>query len=181
MKTWNVILATLVIFTAGIATGALLVIITERAQNHPHRLAALLPGHSQTSTNAPREPAHLVLPFGISARRGTPKEFLDRLDTELKLTPDQHAQIEKILDDGQQQAAQLWQTIAPQIREGMKSTREKIRDTLTSDQRVRFEELMRSRPPKGQEAPPPVQSITNSITNPPAGPATNAPAETPAK
>ena len=178
MKTWNVILATLVIFTAGIATGALLVILTGRAYNHPHHpLAAFMSGHPQTSTNAPRESAHLVLPFGISAKRGTPKEFLDRLDNELKLTPDQHAQIQKILDDGQQRAAQIWQTIAPQMREEMKAAREQIRDTLTPDQRVRFEELMRARPPKGQGVPPPAESMTN----PPAGPATNPPAETPAK
>ena len=61
--------------------------------------------------------------------------------------------------------------------EEMKAAREQIRDTLTPDQRVRFEELMRARPPKGQGVPPPAESMTN----PPAGPATNPPAETPSK
>jgi Spy/CpxP family protein refolding chaperone len=178
VKTWNVILATLVIFTAGIFTGALLVIISERAHAHPHRAqAALVAGRTEPSTNAVREPARLALPFGISAKRGTPKDFLDRLDSELKLTPEQHAQIKKILDDGQQHAAQIWQTIAPQIREEMKSAREQIRELLTPEQRARFEELMKFRPPKGPETP-----LSGGLsTNPPAGPATNPPAETPAK
>ena len=178
MKTWNVIFATLVIFTAGIFTGALLVIISERAHNHPHRpLAALVSSRMEPSTNAVREPARLTLPFGISAKRGTPKDFLDRLDSELQLTPDQHAQIEKILDDGQQHAAQIWQTIAPQIRQEMKATRDQIRELLTPEQRARFEELMRPRPPKGAEIPP----AGGLPTNAPAGPSTNPPAEVPAK
>jgi Spy/CpxP family protein refolding chaperone len=166
VKTWNVILATLVIFVAGIITGAGLVMFAGARHNHPRRLPAP-PAPEAVAAPATNAPARLVLPFGISAKRPTPKDFLSRLDSELKLTPDQYAQIEKILTDGQQRAAQLWQTIAPQIRDDMKSAREQIRQTLKPEQRARFEELMKFRPSKPAENPPAAGAASNAPAAPP--------------
>lgn len=178
MKTWNIIFATLVIFTAGIFTGALLVITSERAHNcRPP--AAPVPTQAQPETPPPSPAAssptqRLTLPFGINPKHKTSKDFLDRLDTELKLTPEQHTQVEKIITDGQQHAAQIWSTVAPQIREEVRTAREQIRATLTPEQRVRFEELMKMRPAKTPETAAPT-----ATTNPPD--ATNLPAELPAR
>jgi hypothetical protein len=145
VKIWKVILATLVIFVAGVLTGA---IVTRFAARPPHPLLRF----REPETKAPvlvssnREP-RLTLPFSRPPARGLSKEFLARLDEELKLAPEQHRRIDKILEESQKRNKQLWETIAPELREEMKHTREQIREVLTPEQRKRMDELMK-RPPK---------------------------------
>jgi Spy/CpxP family protein refolding chaperone len=60
------------------------------------------------------------------------KAFLQRLDDELHLAPDQHAAIQKIIGDGQNQ-----------MRKVIQDSRLEIREVLTPDQRKQFDELMK--------------------------------------
>ena len=159
MNTWKVILATLVIFVAGLVTGGLLVSYADRAQQKNRRLLARdnmrLPANANSLPfGSPRDPrdSQSRLPNPIQNRmpRGLSMEFLQKLDSEVKLTTEQRARIEKIIADGQLRNKELWERVAPEMRREMAETQRRIREELTSDQRVRFEELMKQSRPPGQ-------------------------------
>jgi hypothetical protein len=149
VNTWKVILATLVIFGAGVVTGGLLVTYSHRALQPPRRAAE----------GARRPGAHeKTLP---PLNSGSRKEFLDRLDRELHLSREQREHIAAILRQGQQRTHDLWQA-------EMIVTRQKIRAQLEPGQQARFQELLKRLPAHaraGTNAPPPVPS-TNAPANP---------------
>jgi Spy/CpxP family protein refolding chaperone len=133
---WKIILATVVIFGAGVMTGGLLV--NSVKFTHP----------------ANREPD---LPMPRSGM--LTKSLTQQLDDKLHLTPDQRKAIEKIIADGRQRDRDLWKLASPQFRLVMQDTLQKIREQLTPDQRKQFEELFKQsraprRPLSGTNAPP---------------------------
>ncbi|MFM2082743.1 MAG: hypothetical protein RL380_1434 [Verrucomicrobiota bacterium] len=186
MNLWKIILATLVIYAAGVVTGGLLVNYTDASRgrhsrpNTPRppevRLAdnrpPLAPPVANLGTNNfPRPDGgsnRLALPIGGRgfSREGMERmnrEFLDRLDRELQLTPDQHKDVAHLMDEGQKHAKEIWDKVAPEMREVMKTTNEKIREVLTPEQKKRFEELMKlkqPKPPKDKDGklPPPTNA-----------------------
>ena len=176
MKIWKVILASLVIFAAGILTGA----VMNRFYHHPHRFLPLreplvvapAPGVNSNSNREPR----LNLPFGRPPGRSLAKEFLERLDKELKLDGDQHKRVEKILNESQKHTKEIWEKIAPEMREEMKKSREQIREVLTPEQNTRMDELLKLAPKPPKEGPPTnaAPPVEEHSSNPP-------PVETPAK
>ena len=176
MKIWKVILATLVIFGAGLVTGGLLVGIADGARERRHHWFQMHdakfhpPGFGNTNapTGSNREPGKLSLPFGRPPGKSMGKEFLERLDRELKLEPEQRKRVGKILDESQKHTKEIWEKVAPEMREEMKRSREQMRDVLTPDQNKRLDELMK-RGPK-----PPGEGQTN---NAPLPPPENPPAE----
>lgn len=111
MNSWKVILATIVIYGAGVMTGGLLV-------NHVDH------------QNAPRR--ELSRPRAPEIWR---REFVSHLDKALKLTPEQHAAIQRIVRDGQNS-----------MHRTMQETRLKIRAQLTPEQQRKFDELWRHPP-----------------------------------
>ena len=143
MNNWKIILATVVIFAAGVITGGVLVNRTLRA-NPPVAAKPNLP----------------VGPLPWMARR----EFLFQLQRELEITPDQHLRIERTIHESQERFGELFRLIAPETQEEMKVLREAIRKELTPQQQREFEEFLRQRPRKlepnpqdgsGQRLPPP--------------------------
>ena len=155
MNIWKVILATLVIFVAGVVTGGLLVSYADRAQQKNRRFLprdnVRLPANANPSAfGSPRDPreSQLRLPNLLQNHvpRGVRMEFLQKLDSEVRLTTEQRERIEKIIADGQLQNKELWERVAPEMRRGIAETQKRIREELTPEQRVRFEELMKSRP-----------------------------------
>ena len=141
MNPWKIVVATLIIFGTGVVTGGLLVSYSDRAlhSSTPQPIAANNPRPVVGTTNsAPRE-NRIPPPMPAPLR----KDFLDRLERELSLTTVQRERIEKIIADGQEQTRQLWQTVEPQMRGELVTTRERIRNELTSDQIPRFEDIMR--------------------------------------
>lgn len=156
MNTWKVILATLVIFVAGVVTGGLLVSYADRAQQKNRRFLprdnVRLPANANHSPlGSPREP-QTRLPNLLQNRmpRGVSMEFLQKLDSEVRLTPEQRERIEKIIADGQLRNKELWERVAPEMRREIAETQKLIREELTPEQRVRFEELMKQSRPSGQ-------------------------------
>ncbi|EEF58974.1 hypothetical protein [Pedosphaera parvula] len=128
MKIWKVILATLVIFGAGVVTGGLLV-------NHVVRI----------------KDQKKIKPLSVQAV--TPwqqhnRELLHRMDRELNLTPEQHDRLEKIIIDGQERTKALWKPIAPQMNKESQRVRSELRDELTPEQRKKFDELVKPHPKK---------------------------------
>ena len=120
---WKVILATLVIFIAGLITGAVGV----------HRL--LKQGRAPVRAEA-------VHPWML--RDG----FRAELDRRLELTPEQSERIERITREGQERVREISSLVKPEIQAELKAVREEIRDTLTTEQRVKFEEMLRNRRPR---------------------------------
>lgn len=176
MKIWKVILATLVIFSAGVFTGALVTAALHRARAHAWREIVRQPQPNNPIPPAPnvssetnRGPKLTNALFG-----GKPpfrsKEFLERLDQELKLEADQRKRTEKIIEESQKRNKEF-------MRDEWKRFREQLRDVLTPEQNKHLEELMK-RPPKppkeGQPTNAAPPSSAESSPNPPA-------AESPAK
>lgn len=157
MNTWKVILATLVIFVAGVVTGGLLVRFAE--QNGPRR-AERSPG-----TVRPGQPG----PAGIVRM-----DFLRRAHRELDLTPEQRQRIDKILKDHQEQIKKIYEPIELDIQDELIAAREEFLDVLTPVQRARFDELLkqqqqqrareqhRSAPPRALPSPAPAPDSTNA-------------------
>ncbi|HEU5395676.1 MAG TPA: hypothetical protein VFV81_00815, partial [Verrucomicrobiae bacterium] len=95
MNSWKIILATVVIFAAGVFTGGLLVNVikeTPRPRAEPR-------AHSEAKMPEPPMATRLN------------KEFLKQLDEKLQLTPDQHAKIQKIVAEGQERNHALWTNV----------------------------------------------------------------------
>lgn len=162
MNNWKVILAivlaTSVIFGAGVMTGGLLVNHIDRSHpKTPHRTPApAVAGNSNSQTNAQGQAAAKPprLPDIMN------KQFLQRLDEELHLAPEQHEAIQKIITDGQNL-----------MHKTMQDARLEIREQLAPDQRSKFDDLVK-RPPR---------RASNSTNAPPVlPPRTNAPAVSPA-
>jgi Spy/CpxP family protein refolding chaperone len=170
---WKVILATVVIFAAGVVTGGLLVNYV--AHTHPrnsHRpptpVATLPHTNSPASgdTNSPTLPrlTELLKP---RLPEFWSKEFVAHLNDALELTPEQRDKIEKIIADGQELNHSIWTNNAAQMRKVMQDARQQIREQLTPEQRKQFEDLMK-RPPRK------LTSATNAPANLPTV-TTNAP------
>lgn len=136
MNYWKVILATIVIFGAGVITGGLLV-------NHVAR------------------PSRSLFAFRPAARPGSPARtpyenvppevrpeilktnFVQLLNDNLDLSQKQREQIRKIIAQAQQNTHDLWKLVAPQFQLVWRDTRQQIRDVLTPQQQREFEFLMR--------------------------------------
>ena len=157
MNYWKVILATIVIYGAGVISGGLLVnhVDHSRPRNLHRPETPVVSGSSISPTNTPGQPGSRSprLPEMLS------RQFLQRLDAELRLTPDQHEAIQKIITDGQNL-----------MHKTMQDARLEIREQLTPEQRSEFDEMVK-RPPR---RPP------NATNAPPVLPPTNAPAAVPA-
>jgi Spy/CpxP family protein refolding chaperone len=153
---WKVILATIVIFGTGVMTGSLLVnhvqYLHTKASKRPEAAVPAnnsIPPTNGQSLGASKSPR---LPEFMS------KQFLQRLNEELRLAPEQHEAIQKIITDGQNL-----------MHKTMQDARLEIREQLTPEQRSKFDELVK-RPPRRP---------ANSTNAPPVLPPANAPAAAP--
>lgn len=171
MNSWKVILATVVIFGAGVLTGGLLVNYVD----HGHGGNGRFPfwrGHSypRMAERRPSPPGALPRPRSPQMWR---KEFTRHLDEALHLTPKQHAAIAKIIAEGQERNREIWtKYAAPKMRQEIEQVHQRIRAQLTPKQQRKFDEMVRHfashRPPHGQ--PPPASAPpTNKVPPPPAG------------
>jgi Spy/CpxP family protein refolding chaperone len=129
----------MVIFGAGVITGGLVVRQADR----------IAPDFVRRNASFQRRPPASSLPEGGIVQGHVQRmEFLNRVQRELNLDPDQRVRIEKIISDGQVRTRELWEPAAKQMRQEMQQAREKIRGELTPEQRLRFEELLKQRPPR---------------------------------
>lgn len=119
MKPWNVILATLVIFIAGLVTG---IFTTRKLQTRPP---------------VPVPQNVFEGPEWIRQR------FLERMQVELQLRPDQAERLKHILEDSRERIKILWEIIGPEVQQELKEVRQKIDAELTPRQQRRFDELLR--------------------------------------
>jgi hypothetical protein len=131
VNTWKVILATMVIFGAGVVTGGLLV------------------RHSE-SIRAPRAPRGAVVnrPGQPLSAGGMRLDFLRRAGRELNLTPEQRERLDKIIKESQERTRKV---TSPFLREELQRTRTEFREVLTPEQRPRFDELLKHQQQQQQQ------------------------------
>lgn len=117
VKTWKPIFAAFVIFSAGAVTGAWAVKLTSQSAASPSR-------SFQGSWSAAQRAA-----------------FMDRMERELQLTASQRQNIEKILQESQDQIKLICDTISPRVGEEHKQARQRIRAELTPEQNEKFSQV----------------------------------------
>lgn len=159
MNDWKVIptivLATVLIFGAGVVTGGILVDYVKKA--HP-RMAAKHPNPAPPVNSAPTNIP--VLPL-VRPPQILSKEFLPELEAVMKLTKDQHEAIQKIISENQNL-----------MRKVVQDARLEIREALTPPQREQFDQVMKRpfhKPIFGTNAPPAAAPFLPAIAS------TNAP------
>jgi Spy/CpxP family protein refolding chaperone len=137
VNTWKVILATMVIFGAGVVTGSL--VVWQTAVKHP----AKQPHANAVNRSIPTAP-------GL-----TRVEFLRRAERDLELTPEQRVQAEKVIADSQERTKKIMEPVAPKIREQLNQTKEQFRALLTPQQQSRFDEMLKKAAhPRDPHRPP---------------------------
>jgi Spy/CpxP family protein refolding chaperone len=132
---WKAILATLVIFTAGLFTGA----VGGRLLTPPPK-----PAFRPTPDNP-------FLPWMVR------EQFVQFLADKIELTPEQKEKILKIVHESQQRTQILTTLIEPEMREELRTTRESIREALTPAQQEKYDEILKKRLKRGDlpRNPPP--------------------------
>jgi tRNA A22 N-methylase len=169
VNTWKIILATVIIFGAGVITGGLLV-------HHvsPTKIKQLRPPAAVLQPNQwtpplrefPRRPEN-ELQVNLEQRR---IEFLLNATRELQLTPQQRERIEHLVRESQERTRKLWEQVGPQMRKELAEVKEKVREELTPQQRKRFEELMkRQQTRRTEEAAPAGREKRDGRRPPPQG------------
>jgi Spy/CpxP family protein refolding chaperone len=132
-----------VIFGAGVITGGLLVNHSDHTWFH-HAAKSSAARVAATNSVASRE-GKLSSPLPAPLRR----DFLNRLDHELKLTAAQRAHIEKIISDGQECTRSIWQEVEPEMHKTLMETKGKICSELTPEQQARFDKVWKQHPRRG--------------------------------
>ena len=130
MSQWKAILAALVIFGSGAIFGGLLVKTTMAPQKNPLK---------RKEPNAPT---------AWAAQR---MEFYRRIEKELDLKPEQKQKIEEVFRASQERMKPFWEKISPQLHEEVTRVQNEIRVQLTPDQEKKFDELLKTKPPRKQE------------------------------
>jgi uncharacterized membrane protein len=133
----TIVLATVLIFGAGVVTGGILVDYVKQARP---RMAAKRPNPAApvnpVSTNNPVHAPQIL----------RDKDFLQRLEGEMSLTKEEHETIQRIINENQNQ-----------MRKVIQDARLEIREALTPGHRQQFDELMKRpfhKPLFGTNAPP---------------------------
>ena len=111
------VLATVVIFAAGVVTGSLVTRKTTRFQ--------------------------IAQPFW--GRFEMTRRAVDELNRRGQLTPEQHLRLDEIIRDHQELIADYFNILEPDVQQVFRKMRENIREELTAEQRKQFEELSRKR------------------------------------
>lgn len=159
MNVWKIVCATLVIFIAGIVTGAVLVRLGDRSPKPWLRAQRELANRPQTNNTGPANPLPLPNSNRPGDNPGNPnngpmsREFVVLLERQLHLTPEQREHVNKLMSEGQERIRELRQKVDPEVRKEMQKTHEQIQALLTPEQRDQFQRLMKQRMQRRNETP----------------------------
>lgn len=124
MNSWKVILATIVIFGAGVITGAFVVQFAPGANGFRHQRFG-----SRS--------------FEAGSPGGMRFEFLRRMQRDLNLTAEQREHIDKILKQSQERTRKLMEPVAPQLHQEIQRAKAEFREALTPEQQTTFDQLLK--------------------------------------
>lgn len=138
----------MLIFAAGVVTGGLLV---------RTRVVEIAPA---PQSNAPATAA--TSPVGALAPGR--QAFVQRVRSELDLTPEQSKQVDRIMRESHKRMIKVYEPVAPEAREETRRVRQEIMALLTPEQKKKFNESVkrrqRDREMTEQRGAPPAQSNT---------------------
>lgn len=148
MKVWKVILAALVIYCAGVVTGGLTLRLDFFNSSSPEKTSR-----------------------GSSRSRQRP-DFIDRMQKELGLSPEQRQRISQILQESRDRMRTLWDSVSPKADEEFRNVRTLILAELTAEQAKIYEEQFKSfgskrRHNEGERRSPKPSSPENNSSSPP--------------
>ncbi len=126
MIPWKVILATVVIFGAGVFTGALVVRYPAGFYGARHQRGAL--GARSVESGSPG---------------GMRLEFLRRMQRDLDLTAEQRERIDKLLKQSQERTRKIMEPVTPDLHRELQRAKAEFREALAPEQQVRFDELLK--------------------------------------
>lgn len=121
MKAWQVIVATLVIFVAGLVTGS---VLSQRAAK---------PALPVARPELPPPPVPWI----------AQERFLQTMKRELALAPGQVQRLEVVFAESRERMRILMDLINPELQAEKREVAEKIRVELTPEQREKFEQLLK--------------------------------------
>ena len=148
MNTWKVILAALVIFGAGFVTG--------NVASKLSQITKIVANSSNSTTTVARAPTRPGQP-PLSLEQLRKVELMGRVQKDLDLSPEQHARIEKIIEDSQGRIRDLWDQVAPDIHDEYDDVQKKVCQELSPEQKKTFDDLMKKqqhKKPAATNAPP---------------------------
>lgn len=125
MNSWKVILATLVIFGAGVLTGTLVTRYSVSLYEHPRRQGL---GFRSAEFGSPG---------------GMRLEFLRRIGRELDLSAEQQERIDRVLKQSQDRTRKLMEPVGPQLRQEVQRAKAEFREVLTAGQQERFDSILK--------------------------------------
>ena len=138
MKSWQAIIAAIVIFCTGLVSGVLLT--RQYLQRH---------------TPDPALASSAFLSMGPSWARA---EYLRRVQQQLDLTVPQRERIDQILASGQANLRAIWEPIAPQSQAELLQIRDRILAELNPRQRAQFDDLTKQKSPWRRDSGKPRES-----------------------
>jgi hypothetical protein len=125
VNSWKVILATVVIFGAGVLTGTLVARYSASLYEHPRRQG---PGFRSAEFGSPG---------------GMRLEFLRRIGRELDLNAEQQERIDRVLKQSQDRTRKLMEPVGPQLRQEVQRAKVEFREVLTPAQQERFDLILK--------------------------------------
>ena len=163
MRGLRIVLAALVIFAAGVLTGGAGVGLAGRLRRD-RSPGGVGSGSSVVPGRVAPMPAVSPVPTqgrsnGLSASLARPPgraqiEAMARWSRELELEASQRQRIDAILERAGVRLRDLWEPVAPQARAEIDAARRQLEQTLTPEQRQRWNEVRRRRAsPRPQPAP----------------------------
>jgi Spy/CpxP family protein refolding chaperone len=73
------------------------------------------------------------------------QRFLERMKTELKLSPEQSQRMEALFRETRVKMKNWWDIVGPEMQTELREVKEKTRAILNSEQREKFEQLLKDR------------------------------------
>lgn len=167
MNSWNLILATVIIFGAGVITGGLLVDHVEqpRAKSSHHTTGTTVASTAPTNRAPTLRPVDI---FNLKQPELLTQDFVQKLDDQLQLTALQRDAIQKIIANGQELNHGIVTNCTAQYHQVLQEVRQHIREQLNPDQLKEFEKLLKqmhppARRPAGTNAVPVATGLTNAV------------------
>lgn len=148
----RIVLAALVIFAAGVLTGGGGVGLTSRLRRDrapggggSGALPGMVPPMPAASMPPVQGPSNGLAGSLVRPPGRAQIEAMARWSRELELEPSQRQRIDAILERAGVRLRDLWEPVAPQARGEIDAARRQIEQTLTPEQRRRWNEVRRRR------------------------------------
>ncbi len=143
----KILTAALVIFGAGVLTGGVTVGFASRAAKGGRSASAKMAETQPAKTNGPM--VDRVLP-NIRPPGAARLDQSERIARELDLTPEQAAEVKRILAASRARLVKVWRPLLPEAQAEVDDFQKKLRELLSPEQR---EKLDRLQPPRGKIRP----------------------------